>query len=71
VSGAQADKVVAGATHGGGTAGLPAPLARLLGTAVPGGFTDAVHLGLLVGGIALLVMAVPTALFVRHKAPSQ
>jgi DHA2 family multidrug resistance protein-like MFS transporter len=71
VPGAQADKVVAGATHGGGTAGLPAPLARVLGTAVPGGFTDAVHLGLLVGGIALLVMAVPTALFVRHKAPSQ
>ncbi|MBM9502956.1 MFS transporter [Actinacidiphila acididurans] len=71
VPGPQADKVVAGASHGGSTAGLPAGLARAVGAAVPRAFTDAVHLGLLVGGIVLLVMAVPTARFVRHRPPGQ
>ncbi|MGW3285216.1 MFS transporter [Streptomyces sp. NPDC001002] len=65
-----ADRVVAGAAHGGGGAGLPASLARTVAEAVPQAFTDAVHRGLLVGGITLLVVAVPSALFVRHRLPS-
>ena len=36
-------------------------------TAVAQSFTDATHLGLLIAGIVLLVMAVPAALFVRHR----
>lgn len=71
VPGPQADKVAAGASHGGSAAGLPAGPARAVGAAVPRAFTDAVHLGLLVGGIVLLVMAVPTARFVRHRPPGR
>ncbi|MBY8879712.1 MFS transporter [Actinacidiphila acidipaludis] len=67
VPGPQAGQVVAGASHGAAAGGLPPGLARVLGTAVPGAFTDAVHLGLVVGGIVLIVMAVPTALFVRQR----
>jgi len=67
VPGSQADQVVTGASHGGGGTGLPDGLARILGSAVPGAFTDAVHLGLVVGGVVLIVMAVPTALFVRQR----
>jgi DHA2 family multidrug resistance protein-like MFS transporter len=66
-----ADQVVAGTSHGGGSGELPASLARVVGFAVPRAFTDAVHLGLLVGGIAVLVMSVPTALFVRHRNHAQ
>jgi EmrB/QacA subfamily drug resistance transporter len=36
--------------------------------AAPRAFTAAVHSGLLVGGIVLLAMAVPTAAFVRHRS---
>jgi EmrB/QacA subfamily drug resistance transporter len=71
VPGPQADQVVAGASHGGSAAGLPAGLTRILEAAVPGAFTDAVHLGLAVGGVVLIVMAVPTALFVRQRAVRQ
>jgi DHA2 family multidrug resistance protein-like MFS transporter len=52
--------------------------ARLAGDGLAGGhepvaaasaqaFTDAAHLGLLIAGIVLLVMAGPAALFVRHR----
>ncbi|MFC4591207.1 MFS transporter [Sphaerisporangium corydalis] len=64
-----ADQVVTGAAHGGGTTGLPASLARTVNIAVAQAFTDAVHLGLLIGGIVLLAMAVPAALYVRHRLP--
>ncbi|WP_405540112.1 MFS transporter [Streptomyces sp. NBC_00075] len=63
----QADKIVAGVSHGGGATELPAALARVVGTAVPRAFTDAVHLGNLIGGVVLIVMAVPAAMFVRQK----
>ncbi len=71
VPGPGADRVVTGASHGASAAGLPAGLARTVGAAVPPAFTDAVHLGLLVGGVALLVTAVPTALFVRHRGAAR
>ncbi|UXX96771.1 MFS transporter [Streptomyces sp. AD2-2] len=67
---AGADQVVAGVQHGANASGAPAAVAKILGVAVPEAFTDAVHQGLLIGGIALLVVAVPTALFVRHKLPA-
>lgn len=66
----QADRIVEGASHGGGATDLPASLARVVGTAVPRAFTDAVHLGNVIGGVVLIVMAVPAALFVRHKVHS-
>lgn len=67
--GSAADKIVAGASHGGG-AELPASMARTVAQAVPEAFTDAVHRGLLVGGVVLLIAAVPAAFFVRHRVPS-
>ena len=66
----QADKIVAGVSRGDGAAGLPAPLSRVVGTAVPQAFTDAVHFGNLLGGVVLIAMAVPAALFVRNKVHS-
>lgn len=59
-----------GASHGGGATDLPASLARVVGTAVPKAFTDAVHLGNVIGGVVLIVMAVPALLFVRQKVHS-
>ncbi|MFI6560720.1 MFS transporter [Streptomyces sp. NPDC050534] len=53
------------ATHGGGP--THSPLAHTVADSAARAFTDAVHLGLLIGGIALLATAVPTALFVRHR----
>ncbi|MEU8952149.1 MFS transporter [Streptomyces sp. NPDC048489] len=64
----QSNKIVDGVSHGAGGAGAPAPLAEVITKAAHGGFTDAVHLGHVIGGVVLLVVAVPTALFVRHKA---
>jgi DHA2 family multidrug resistance protein-like MFS transporter len=66
----RADRIVEGAPHGGGATDLPASLARAVGTAVPKAFTDAVHLGNVIGGVVLIVMAVPALLFVRHKVHS-
>ncbi|MGI5458880.1 MFS transporter [Streptomyces sp. CA-249302] len=63
----QADRVVAGVSHGGGASGLPSSLARVVGTAVPRAFTDALHVGNAMGGVVLIVMAVPAALFVRQQ----
>jgi EmrB/QacA subfamily drug resistance transporter len=62
-----AEAVIAGATHGGSTGQLPAPLVHTLSLAVPRAFTDALHLGWFVGGVVLLVMVIPTVLFVRHR----
>jgi DHA2 family multidrug resistance protein-like MFS transporter len=42
----------------------------VVGTEVPRAFTDAVHLGNVIGGVVLIVMAVPAALFVRQKVHS-
>ncbi|WP_433311531.1 MFS transporter [Micromonospora chersina] len=64
----RADAVVAGVAHGGSTGQLPTPLAHTLSLAAPRAFTDALHLGWLVGGVVLLVMVVPTVLFVRRPA---
>nr|WP_269451009.1 MFS transporter [Streptomyces davaonensis] len=69
-TGSDAERIVAGASQGGGGTGLPPSLARTVAEAVPQAFTDAVHRGLLVGGIALVIVAVPTTLFVRHRLPS-
>lgn len=66
----QADRIVQGASHGGSATDLPASLAHVVGTAVPRAFTDAVHLGNLIGGVVLIVMAVPPAMFVRQKVHS-
>lgn len=46
---------------------VPAALRPLLDQAVPEAFTSALHLGFAVGGIALLVAAIPTAIFVRQR----
>ncbi|MET7806579.1 MFS transporter [Micromonospora chersina] len=64
----RADAVVAGVAHGGSTGQLPTPLAHTLSLTAPRAFTDALHLGWLVGGVVLLVMVVPTVLFVRRPA---
>lgn len=64
-------QIVDGATRGGSTTGLPAALRPAVGEASAGAFTDAVHLGLLIGGIVCLVMTIPTVLFVRHRAAQQ
>jgi EmrB/QacA subfamily drug resistance transporter len=66
----QAGKIVEQASHGGSATDAPASLAHVLETAVPSAFTDAVHLGNLIGGVIVIVMAVPAALFVRHKVHS-
>ncbi|WP_323138321.1 MULTISPECIES: MFS transporter [unclassified Streptomyces] len=63
----QAEGIVEGVSHGGSGTGMPASLARVVGAAVPRAFTDAVHLGNLIGGVVLIAMAVPAALFVRQK----
>ncbi|MGR3866996.1 MFS transporter [Streptomyces graminifolii] len=63
----QADKIVDSVSHGAGGAGMPAPLVEVVTRAAHAAFTDAVHLGQIIGGVVLLVAAVPTALFVRHK----
>jgi DHA2 family multidrug resistance protein-like MFS transporter len=63
-----ANRIVDGATHGGSAAGLPPALRATVAPAVARAFTDATHLGLLVGGVVLLVMTVPTVAFVRHRA---
>ena len=60
-------QITAAATHGGGSGGLPAALRAPVAEAVSRAFTDAVHLGLLIGGIVLLIMVIPAALFVRHR----
>lgn len=63
----------AGAAHGivaaaarGARPEVPTALRPLLDQAVPEAFTSALHLGFAVGGIALLVAAIPTAIFVRQ-----
>ncbi|MFG3585597.1 MFS transporter [Streptomyces sp. NPDC047990] len=69
-SGVPADRVdgaVAGITHGG--AGTPpAAQAHAISVAVPQAFSEALHLGWLVAGIVLLVMAVPTAFLLRRPS---
>jgi hypothetical protein len=64
------DQVVGGAERGNSAASLPAGLADQVNHAVHAAFTAAYHSGMLVGGIALLVMAVPTFLLVRQR-PAQ
>ncbi|MEV6903390.1 hypothetical protein [Amycolatopsis sp. NPDC051372] len=61
-------QIVDGASHGGSTAGVPASLKTTVASSAASAFTDAVHSGLLVGGIVLVVSAVPTVAFVRHAA---
>jgi DHA2 family multidrug resistance protein-like MFS transporter len=62
-----ASRITDGAVHGGSASALPAGLARTVTDASARAFTDAVHLGLLIGGITLLIIAIPTAIFVRHR----
>ena len=61
------DQIVAGAKHGGGTSRLPANLAGVVGDAVRHSFNDAFHTGLVVAGVFVLIVAVPTVLLVRHR----
>jgi EmrB/QacA subfamily drug resistance transporter len=61
-----AASITAGALHGDTAAGLPPVSARTVTDAAAHAFTDAVHLGLLVGGIVLLGVAILAAAFVRH-----
>ncbi|WP_433281559.1 MFS transporter [Micromonospora sp. CA-244673] len=62
-----AEAVVGGAAHHSSAGQLPAPLAHTLSLAVPRAFTDALHLGWLVGGVVLFLMVIPTVLFVRQR----
>jgi len=61
------DQIVTGAKHGGGASGLPASLAGMVGDAVRHSFNDAFHTGLVVAGVFVLVVAVPTVLLVRQR----
>jgi DHA2 family multidrug resistance protein-like MFS transporter len=63
----EAAGIAGAASHGGSSASLPPSLAHTVTNAMAGAFTDAIHLGLLVGGIVLLVMAVPAAVLIRHR----
>ncbi|HSZ40916.1 MAG TPA: MFS transporter [Trebonia sp.] len=67
---ATAHQITAAAVRGATGASLPAPLTRTVAASAAAAFTDATHFGLLVGGIVLLVMAIPVAAFVRH-APAR
>ncbi|EPD60542.1 MFS transporter [Streptomyces sp. HGB0020] len=62
-----ASHITEGAVHGGTATSLPPALARTVADSAARAFTDAVHLGLVIGAIALLTVAIPTALFVRHR----
>jgi DHA2 family multidrug resistance protein-like MFS transporter len=61
------DQVVGAAERGNSAASLPPGLADQVTNAVHTAFTAAYHSGMLVGGMALLAMAVPTVILVRHK----
>ncbi|MGW5616351.1 MFS transporter [Streptomyces sp. NPDC003877] len=67
VPGPDAARISAGALHGDSGVEMPAALARTVTASAARAFTDAVHLGLLIGGGTLLVIAIPTAVFVRHR----
>jgi hypothetical protein len=56
-----ASHITEGAVHGGTATSLPPALARTVADSAARAFTDAVHLGLVIGAIALLTMAIPTA----------
>ncbi|MCZ0209613.1 MFS transporter [Streptomyces sp. UMAF16] len=60
---------IAAAFPGSGTRDLPGPLRHTVTESAARAFTDAVHLGLLIAGVTLLVLALPTAAFVRHRTP--
>jgi len=60
------DRAVAAAANGENPSGLPAALRETVLGSAARAFTDATHLGLLIGGLVLIAMAIPTALFVRH-----
>lgn len=65
----RATAVATGISHG----RVPTSDASTLGLlprAVPEAFTTALHGGLLTGGLVLLGVAVPAALFVRHRHPA-
>ena len=64
------DQVVAGAKRGGDASGLPANLASVVGDAARHSFNEAFHTGLLVAGVFVLVIAVPTLVLVRHRPAS-
>jgi DHA2 family multidrug resistance protein-like MFS transporter len=63
----EAARLTALAVHGDKTREVPGPLRRTVTESAARAFTDAVHLGLLIAGITLLVIAIPTAIFVRHR----
>jgi EmrB/QacA subfamily drug resistance transporter len=60
-------QIVEGATHGASASGVPAALRGTVTDSVARAFTDATHLGLLIGGIVLLAMTIPAVLFVRYR----
>ncbi|MFF9087438.1 MFS transporter [Streptomyces sp. NPDC014991] len=62
-----ASRITEGAVQGDAAAEPPTALAHSVTDSAARAFTDAVHLGLLIGGIALLAVAIPTAIFVRHR----
>ena len=55
------------ATAQGACPEVPPALKPLLDQTFPEAFTSALHLGFAVGGIVLLVAAIPMALFVRQR----
>jgi hypothetical protein len=67
IPGPQAAHIAAAAMRGASPASLPPALAHTVADSAADAFTDAIHLGLIVGAITLLVMAIPAALYVRHR----
>jgi DHA2 family multidrug resistance protein-like MFS transporter len=65
----RARAIATGISHG-RPATADAATLGLLPRAVPEAFTTALHGGLLTGGLVLLAVAVPAALFVRHRHPA-
>ena len=49
----------------------PVVLKPLLDQAIPEALTSALHMGFAVGGIVLLIAAIPTAIFVRRLQPAE
>jgi DHA2 family multidrug resistance protein-like MFS transporter len=62
---------VAAAVSQGRTHDIPASLAATMGQPIHDALTSALHLGWLFGGVALLGMAIPAAVFVRHQHPAR
>lgn len=71
VSAPVADRVAAAAGHGGTAPAPKGPEGIAIQHAVARAFTDSVHKGLIVTAVVLLIVAIPAALFIAGRRPSQ